>query len=253
MWSTFYGDLAFDSKKFSNPKELVRNEHCSTKTVMFLIWSKQIATLHSKGFKVMLWIVPFCDQNATVYQEGSDHHYWVMESNDSGKLSPVGVKWWSNKEEGSAVLDVTNPHAVRWFVKRLQNFANEFGIDGFKLDAGEIEYIPPPALQNIYYYDEEALGNGSQLLRYTQLYSSIVDEVSNHAEVRAAWQHQDTSQLLRVMDLDSKWGHDNGLEAMISRVLLFSTIGYRYTLPDMIGGNGYGPGETYKLHYVIAI
>lgn len=42
------------------------------------------------------------------------------------------------------------------------------------------------------------------------------------------------------MDLDSSWSRSDGKQALIPRILLFSVLGYRYSLPDMIGGNGYG-------------
>ena len=42
-----------------------------------------------------------------------------------------------------------------------------------------------------------------------------------------------------MMDKDSYWGYDNGLQTVIPTALLFSTIGYPFILPDMIGGNVY--------------
>ena len=40
-------------------------------------------------------------------------------------------------------------------------------------------------------------------------------------------------------DEDSHWGYDNGLQTVIPTALLFSTLGYPFILPDMIGGNVY--------------
>ena len=154
---------------------------------------------------------------------------------------PAKVRWWNNQHEGSAVLDVTNPDALNWFTQRLQALKYTLGIDGFKLDAGEVSYTPPTSSSE--YFNISKLGNGTMLNAYTRLYNSITDNLEGWTEMRAAWNHQATPEFLRIMDLDSSWGHDNGLKAMIPRVLLFSTLGYRYTLPDMIGGNGYGPGS----------
>ena len=192
----------------------------------------------------MLWVTPFCDENASVFNEGMMNRYWVMRRTANGTLVPAKVRWWNNKLEGSAVLDVTNPNALRWFTQRLQRLKFTLGIDGFKLDAGEVSYIPPP-VDNVY-YNITGLGNGTKLLAYTRLYNSITDNLEGWTEMRAAWNHQATPEFLRIMDLDSSWGHDNGLRAMIPRVLLFSTLGYRFTLPDMIGGNGYGAGKYYR-------
>ena len=40
------------------------------------------------------------------------------------------------------VLDVTNPAAVSWFSERLRQFSQQFGVDSFKFDAGEVDYLP---------------------------------------------------------------------------------------------------------------
>jgi alpha-glucosidase (family GH31 glycosyl hydrolase) len=82
--------------------------------------------------------------------------------------------------------------------------------------------------------------NRSQPLVYTTLYSSIANRLTDLTEVRAAWLNQDNNNYVRIMDLDSVWGNKNGIGSVIPRVLLFSTLGYRYVLPDMVGGNGYG-------------
>ena len=201
--------------------------------------SFKVNALHKLGFQVLLWVTPFCDVNASVYKEGVQHRYWVMTKYDI--TSPAKVRWWNNQHEGSAVLDVTNPNALRWFTQRLQQLKYSLGIDGFKLDAGEVSYIPSPSTSA--YFNISQLGNGTLLNEYTRLYNSITDNLAGWTEMRSAWKHQATPEFLRIMDLDSTWGRDNGLRAMIPRVLLFSTLGYRYTLPDMIGGNGYGPGR----------
>ena len=47
---------------------------------------------------------------------------------------PAMVRWWNGV---SAVLDLTNPESEKWFKGVLNNLINEFGVDGFKLDAGD--------------------------------------------------------------------------------------------------------------------
>lgn len=147
-----------------------------------------ISELHELGFKVMLWITPFCDRNATIYQYGIDQHYWVLNKTtiqpnpsttnpnkrDSSSSSPYLIKWWENNITGSAVLDVTNPLAVSWFTERLKQLKDTYQIDGFKLDAGETIYIPPITDPNAYYYNNSVFLNKTQPLIYTQLYASKI-------------------------------------------------------------------------------
>ena len=48
--------------------------------------------------------------------------------------------------------------------------------------------------------------------------------------------NQDEPILVRMMDKDSHWGVDNGLQTMIPTAFLFSTLGYPFILP---GNNSY--------------
>lgn len=40
----------------------------------------------------------------------------------------------------SALLDLTNPEAVKWFKSQLNKLTTDYGVDGFKFDAGDFEY-----------------------------------------------------------------------------------------------------------------
>jgi len=40
------------------------------------------------------------------------------------------------------ILDVTSSSAVAWFSQRLRRFSRQYGVDSFKFDAGEVDYLP---------------------------------------------------------------------------------------------------------------
>jgi len=223
-WSSSYGDFTFDTVKFPDPVAMIRE-------------------LHSLNFSVMLWVTPFCDLDATVFEEGLQHRYWVLNSTTTAIDQPwkaYPVRWWENNRTGSAVLDVTNPAAMQWFTGRLRRLQLAMGVDGFKLDAGEVVYTPPLTDPHASYFNPLVFRNLTQPLQYTSLYASIANELGGFTEVRAAWHTQRNRNFVRVMDLDSVWGEKDGLGSVIPRVLLLGTLGYRFVLPDMVGGNGYG-------------
>lgn len=50
---------------------------------------------------------------------------------------------------------------------------------------------------------------------------------------------QDLPIFVRMVDRDSIWGINNGLQSIITTTLMMNLVGYPFVLPDMIGGNGY--------------
>ena len=53
--------------------------------------------------------------------------------------TPSIINWWNGY---SFVLDFSNPKAVEWFKSQLSSMVSEYGLDGFKFDAGDPEYYP---------------------------------------------------------------------------------------------------------------
>ena len=47
------------------------------------------------------------------------------------------IRWWN---EASACLDLSNPEAMAWFKERLDHLMKEYGVDGFKFDAGDADF-----------------------------------------------------------------------------------------------------------------
>ncbi|XP_077986184.1 myogenesis-regulating glycosidase-like [Glandiceps talaboti] len=206
IWSPTYGDIVFDKKKFPHPGLMV-------------------ATLQKLGYRVTAWVTPFANPDSEAFAEGKRKGYWVK--NETGG-APAMVKWWQGT---GALIDVTNPEAVDWYVSRLNNLRREVKLDSYKFDAGEIVYFPSS------HKTHTPLEHPGQ---YTEYYVKTVSRLGDLIEVRVGHQTQREGIFVRMFDKDSKWGYDNGLKTMIPTALLMGILGYPFILPDMIGGNAYG-------------
>ena len=200
-WTPHYGDNIFDSKKFPNPKEM-------------------IAKLKAKGFRVTLWVHPFASPRSNAIGQ----NFWL--SNYQGGFST----WWNGIAK---CLDVTNPQAQAWFKESLRSLMKECGIDSYKFDAGEVNWLPSS------YSSHAKMATPNE---YPRLYAKMCYEVEpllKAQEVRVGVRTQELPIFVRMMDKESTWTYENGLKTLIPHQLTFGLIGYPFVLPDMVGGNAY--------------
>lgn len=59
-------------------------------------------------------------------------------------------------------------------------------------------------------------------------------------EIRCGFSNQQSNLPLRLWDRASEWSYNNGLASVLTTTLQLGLLGYRFTIPDMIGGNNYG-------------
>lgn len=206
-WSPKYGEIEFDKTKFPNPRLMVD-------------------MLHKLGFQVTLWVMPFAQEDSkSVLSEETKQYYMQNEDGEVGFF-----RWW--QPFLAAGLDVMNEDACDWFVSCLQKLQNDYGIDGFKFDAGEAYFIPP---------NSKIAKRCRVPSEYTRKYIENIASRFQVSEVRAVVQGcQQISPMVRMLDRYSTWDFDNGLASVITATLTNSILGYPFSLPDMIGGNAYG-------------
>ena len=200
-WQEDYGKWVFHPGRFSDPKAM-----CDQ--------------LHAMGFKVMLWVCPFvsmdqyliCREASEVFLKGAD-----------GETLPV--RWWNGT---SAVLDLSTPAAREWFGAQLTRLQTEYGVDGFKFDAGDFEYYPGaevPGWEQCGLYVDVAL---------TYPYN----------ELRAGWKHAGRPVVQRLHDKAHNW---EDLRKLIPEMMAESLNGFSFCCPDMVGGGSFETflrGET---------
>ncbi len=201
-WQENYGVWDFNPRTFPDPKKMM-NE------------------LHAMGFKVMLWVCPFVSADSKEYRELSEKGALLKDSKNNNES--LLIKWWNGF---SAELDFTNPIAVSWFQGRLDHLQSAYGIDGYKLDAGDFEYYPANMVAMKKITPNE----------HSRLFATIGLKYPLN-EYRACWKMGGKPLVQRLRDKGHDWAD---MKKLIPDMLLQGLVGYNYICPDMIGGGEIG-------------
>ncbi|MDR0542755.1 MAG: glycoside hydrolase family 31 protein [Dysgonamonadaceae bacterium] len=201
-WQKYYGNFEFKPDKFSDPKGMVEQ-------------------LHAMGFKIMLWVCPFVSADTPEYRFLKSKDYLLKQK---GSDEPAMVNWWNGY---SACLDLTHPDAAGYFISQLKTLQAEYGIDGFKFDAGDSKFYDPKFTDS---YQKDAKSTD-----HTMAWAKIGLEFPFN-EYRACWQMGGQALVQRLGDKDYSW---KAVGMLIPDMIAAGLFGYAYTCPDMIGGGQY--------------
>lgn len=196
-WACNYGNYDFKPDKFENPKAM-------------------ISKLHSDGFKVMFWIVPYVNLDTQEFKMLSEKNMLVL-SRYSKK--PLHIKWWNGT---SAAYDLTNPETFKYVKDTLEEMRKKYGVDGFKLDGGEHLYTGEAL-----FYKQDARG-----WDYLKEWVNLAETFSFN-ELRSNWNSPNAPVVQRLADKFYGWGD---LRALIPDMIATGLMGSAYACPDMIGG-----------------
>ena len=198
-WQKYYGNFDFKPEKFSDPLGMVKR-------------------LHDQGFKIMLWVCPFVSADSPEFRELASKGYLLKAK---GRNEPAILNWWNGY---SACYDLTNPKAFAHFVSLLKEVQQKYGIDGFKLDAGDVQYYDPGKVDS--YQKNASPGD------HSMAWARIGLEFPFN-EYRACWRMGGEALVQRLGDKDYSW---NAVRLLIPDMIAAGLLGYAYTCPDMIGG-----------------
>ncbi|MFI3295143.1 MAG: glycoside hydrolase family 31 protein [Rikenellaceae bacterium] len=204
-WQRYFGSYDFKAERFDDPRGMV-------------------SQLHKKGFKVMLWVSPFVTGDSPEFRDLASKGYLIKEKNGE----PAIIRWWNGY---SALYDLTNPGAVDYLYGKLKECQQKYDIDGFKFDAGDLNFYTP---QTQSYYDGDATA-ADHSVAWAQLALRFP-----YNELRACWGMQGEALVQRLGDKDYSWG---ALKSLIPEMINAGLMGYAYTCPDMIGGGQIGSFE----------
>jgi len=202
-WQQNYGQWDFRKNKFPDAKAMIR-------------------TLHSQGFKVMLWVCPFVHTNCDAYLDLARRKLLLKDA--SGEVA--SIKWWNGE---SALLDFTNPEAVAWLGSRLDYLQSTYEVDGFKFDGGDSSF-----------YKGTVASQPVSPNTHSELFGRIGLEYPLN-EYRAMWKMGGQPLAERLRDKDHSW---SDLQKLVPNMLLEGLMGYPFCCPDMIGGGEYKSFQT---------
>jgi len=196
-WQEDYGVWEFHPGRFTNPKDMVHN-------------------LHKQGFKVMLWICPYFSPDCETYRLLNKKGFFLQDKRGGTYM----CKWWNGY---SASLDLTNPEAVKYFQGRLAYLCGEYGVDGFKLDAGDADAYVDQTIKAA-----QSISPNEFSERWAKL--GLPFKLN---EYRACWKLAGQPLAQRLRDKGHNWAD---LHQLIPDALAQGLMGYAYICPDMIGG-----------------
>ncbi|WP_106830034.1 glycoside hydrolase family 31 protein [Parabacteroides pacaensis] len=201
-WQKYYGNFEFKPDRFPDPKGMIKQ-------------------LHADGFKIMFWICPFVSPDSPEFRFLQGKGFLIKEKK---RGSPAIIPWWNGY---SACYDLSNPEAAVYFKSVLKKMQKEYGVDGFKFDAGDVEHYQG----NYEFYDKRA---------------TSVDMCENWAKIglefpfneyRAGWKMGGQALVQRLGDKNYSW---NAVKLLIPDMVAAGLLGHLYTCPDMIGGGQFG-------------
>lgn len=205
-WAPYYGRFEFRKDRFPDAKAMMDE-------------------LHHLGFKVMIWVCPFIRADSEEFRLLLKQKLLLFDNKGNDSLSwqdakePALISWWNGY---SAEMDFTNPAAVQWYQNQLHYMQTEYGVDGFKLDAGDMEYYPAAAVSfKKATPNEQCEAWGNIGLGYPL------------NEYRAMWKKAGQPLVERLRDKAHSW---QDLQRLIPNVTAAGLLGYQFICPDMIGG-----------------
>lgn len=195
-----------------------------------------LARYHDRGLKICVWVNPYVAQNTNAFREGAENGYFLMR--DDGR----GVRQLDSWQPGMALVDFTNPDAVRWYQDRLRGVL-EAGVDCFKTDFGEripidVEYFDgsdPMMMHNYYTY-----------LYNRAVFSLLEEEKGHHHAVLFARSATAGSQQFPV-----HWGGDcfasySSMAETLRGGLSFAMSGFSFWSHDISGFESTATPDLYK-------
>ena len=196
---------------------------------------KMIDDFKAQGIHICLWTNPFISQKSSLFDIGKEKGYFL-------KTRDGHVWQWDRWQNGMAVVDFTNPEAVKWYQGHIKSLL-DMGIDSVKMDFGE--RIP----EDVVYYD----GSDPQKMHnyYAYLYQKAVFEVIDQEKGKNNAMSFSRAGTAGCQKFPIHWGGDNSstYDSMAETLrggLSLSLSGFGFWTHDTGGFEQYPTPDLYK-------
>ena len=228
-WFSHQGSYRFNEERFPDPKGM-------------------FAKIKSHGWKAMIWTAHFVSPDSIEFkllrhgrgyrQDGRDLLAYKKDNRNrkfsNGAKTPGVVWWWSGI---SAVWDLTFAPAWDDYARTLERFAAEYGVDGFKFDAGD----PGRLYDDVRFHDPKM-----EAVDYSREYVRVGAERFPYNEYRSGFRTGGWPVMQRLHDQGHTWA---ALKTIDACVIAAGLLGSPYCVADMVGGGlagSYRPGGFFS-------
>ena len=209
-WLSHQGSYEFYEKDFPDPKGLIDRINVQGWTP--LIWTAHFVSPDSREYKKLRWNPKLNGLDYLAYRKAQ------------GSREAAVVRWWSGI---SAIYDLTKPEANAYYAKILHDFADKYGIKGFKFDAGDPRFFA----EDCRFHDEKA-----EPVDYTRLYAEFAAREFPYHEIRVSWKCGGLPLVTRLNDRAHAWTGRSAQDTVIPQVVAAGLLGCPYLVADMVGG-----------------
>ncbi len=195
--------------------------------------------LHAKGLKISLWINPYVAQKSPLFAEGAREGYFIKRKGGAGDGLVFQTDLW---QPGMAIVDFTNPAAVRWYQGHLRRLL-AMGVDCFKTDFGE--RIPAEGVQYFDGSDPVEMHN-LYALQYNEVVFDLLREVKGEDAVVFARSTYASGQRFPVHWGGDCWSNFESMAESLRGGLSLTSCGFAFWSHDIGGFEGNPPPALYK-------
>jgi hypothetical protein len=203
-WAEYWGSFQFHAGRFPDPAAMTKE-------------------LHALGFIIMLWVSPFIVPDGAEFRRWRGQPGWFLRDRQG---TPAVLPWWDGH---SVHLDLTHPDAMDWFKAGLRSLQDDYGIDGFKFDAGD----------TLHYLNRPASWQNAEPVDLTEEWAQLALDFPFN-EFRACWKMGGQPVVQRLHDRAPDWTAA-GILSLIPNSISQGLLGHAFTCPDLIGGGYYLP------------